>query len=68
MAHTFWGGAARIWFWIDPANDLVLVGMIQQVAGTGAAAVAGVPDVRGLSHAYTHQALLDRPEIDRGAF
>jgi hypothetical protein len=29
------------------------------VAGTGAAAVNGVPDVRGLSHAYTYQAILD---------
>jgi hypothetical protein len=33
--------------------------MIQQVAGTGAAAVAGVPDVRGLSRAYVYQALVD---------
>ena len=46
-------------FWIDPATDLIVIGMIQQVAGTGAAAVNTVPDVRGLSHAYTYQALLD---------
>jgi hypothetical protein len=37
---------------------LVVVGMIQQAAGTGAAAVAAVPDVRGLSHAWTYQAIL----------
>jgi CubicO group peptidase (beta-lactamase class C family) len=55
----WWGGAAGTWFWIDPASDLIVIGMIQQVAGTGAAAVAGVPDVRGLSHAYTYQAILD---------
>jgi CubicO group peptidase (beta-lactamase class C family) len=55
----WWGGAAGTWFWIDPVNDLIVIGMIQQVAGTGAAAVNGVPDVRGLSHAYTYSAILD---------
>ena len=55
----WWGGAAGTWFWIDPVNDLIVIGMIQQVAGTGAAAVAGVPDVRGLSHAYTYSAIIN---------
>lgn len=54
----WWGGAAGTWFWIDPVNDLIVVGMIQQVAGTGAAAVSAVPDVRGLSHAWTYQAIV----------
>ena len=54
----WWGGAAGTWFWIDPVYDLLVVGMIQQAAGTGAAAVTGVPDVRGLSHAWTYQAIL----------
>jgi CubicO group peptidase (beta-lactamase class C family) len=54
----WWGGAAGTWFWIDPVNDLIVLGMIQQAAGTGAAAVAGVPDVRGLSHTWTYQAIL----------
>ena len=54
----WWGGAAGTWFWIDPVNDMIVVGMIQQAAGTGAAAVAAVPDVRGLSHAWTYQAIL----------
>jgi len=54
----WWGGAAGTWFWIDPVNDLIVVGMIQQAAGTGAAAVGAVPDVRGLSHAWTYQAFL----------
>jgi CubicO group peptidase (beta-lactamase class C family) len=53
----WWGGAAGTWFWIDPVNSVIVVGMIQQVAGTGAAAVTGVPDVRGLSHALTYQAI-----------
>jgi CubicO group peptidase (beta-lactamase class C family) len=55
----WWGGAAGTWFWIDPADDLIVIGMIQQVAGTGAAAVVGVPDMRGLSHAYVYQAIVD---------
>jgi CubicO group peptidase (beta-lactamase class C family) len=54
----WWGGAAGTWFWIDPVNDLIVLGMIQQAAGTGAAAVSGVPDVRGLSHAWTYQAIV----------
>jgi CubicO group peptidase (beta-lactamase class C family) len=55
----WWGGAAGTWFWIDPTDDLIVIGMIQQIAGTGAAAMAGVPDVRGLSHAYVYQAIVD---------
>jgi CubicO group peptidase (beta-lactamase class C family) len=55
----WWGGAAGTWFWIDPVNDLIMIGMIQQAAGTGAAAVSGVPDVRGLSRTYTYQAIMD---------
>ena len=31
-AH-YWGGAAGTWFWIDPANDLFFVGMIQSMGG-----------------------------------
>jgi len=30
-----WGGAAGTWFWVDPANDLCFVGMIQHFGGTG---------------------------------
>jgi CubicO group peptidase (beta-lactamase class C family) len=29
----YWGGAAGTWFWIDPANDLFFVGMIQSMGG-----------------------------------
>jgi CubicO group peptidase (beta-lactamase class C family) len=25
----YWGGAAGTWFWIDPRNDLIFIGMIQ---------------------------------------
>jgi CubicO group peptidase (beta-lactamase class C family) len=52
----YWGGAAGTWFWIDPTDSLIVIGMIQQVAGTGATAR---PDVRGLSHAYVYQAIAD---------
>jgi CubicO group peptidase (beta-lactamase class C family) len=50
----FWGGAAGTWFWIDPVNDLIVVGMIQQFAGAG----GPVPDMRGLSHSLVYQAIL----------
>ena len=55
----YWGGAAGTWFWIDPTDELIVIGMIQQVAGTGAAVGAGLPDVRGLSHAFVYQAIAD---------
>ena len=54
----FWGGAAGTWFWIDPVNDLIVLGMIQQAAGTGAVATGTVPDVRGLSRAWVYQAVI----------
>jgi CubicO group peptidase (beta-lactamase class C family) len=55
----YWGGAAGTWFWIDPTDDLIVIGMIQQLSGTGAAAAFMVPDVRGLSRAYVYQAIVD---------
>jgi CubicO group peptidase (beta-lactamase class C family) len=47
-----WGGAAGTWFWIDPVQDLVFVGMIQQFGG-------GRPDVRSLSRQLTYQAITE---------
>ena len=47
-----WGGAAGTWFWIDPVEDLIFVGMIQQRGG-------GRPDVRGISHRLTYQAVIE---------
>jgi CubicO group peptidase (beta-lactamase class C family) len=49
----FWDGAAGTWFWIDPTNDLIFVGMIQRMIG------AGSPDVEHLSRALVYQALVD---------
>ncbi len=49
----FWDGAAGTWFWVDPTNDIVFVGMIQRMTS---------PDNHSLlyrSHAVVDQALVD---------
>ncbi len=48
----YWGGAAGTWFWIDPKEDLVFVGMIQHFGPRR-------PDVRSLSRRLTYQAILE---------
>ncbi len=30
----YWGGAFGTWFWIDPTNELIVVGMIQNQNGS----------------------------------
>ena len=47
-----WGGAAGTWFWIDPVEDLIFVGMIQQRGG-------GRPNVSSISHRLTYQAIVE---------
>ena len=47
-----WGGAAGTWFWIDPTNDLLFVGMIQRMGGTGG------DDLGTTARTLTYQALL----------
>jgi CubicO group peptidase (beta-lactamase class C family) len=37
----FWGGAAGTWFWIDPVNDMVVVGMVQRLQSPGTAQEMG---------------------------
>lgn len=58
---TFWTGAHGTWFWIDPANDLHVIGMVQQE--TAAAAHMGMPskapDLRALSRSLIYAALTD---------
>ena len=49
----FWDGAAGTWFWIDPANDVIFIGMIQRFFGPG------MPPVEYQSRAVVYQALLD---------
>ncbi len=48
----YWGGAAGTWFWIDPVEDLIFVGMIQQFGQNR-------PDVRSLTHQLTYQAVME---------
>ncbi len=47
-----WGGAAGTWFWVDPTNDLIFVGMIQRMGGSGG------DDLGGMARALTYQALI----------
>ncbi len=53
----YWGGAFGTWFWIDPTNDLVVVGMMQNVGGSSP--TGGSPQVRPLSRRLVYQALVD---------
>jgi CubicO group peptidase (beta-lactamase class C family) len=46
-----WGGAAGTWFWIDPTNDLIAVGMIQRMGSTGG------DDLGTMARTLTYQAL-----------
>jgi len=52
----FWLGAADTWFWDDPANDLVFVGMTQHLIGPKQ------PNVEQLSRPTVYQALI-RPQM-----
>lgn len=49
----FWLGAADTWFWVDPANDLVFVGMTQHMIGPNQ------PNVEQLSRPTVYQALVN---------
>jgi CubicO group peptidase (beta-lactamase class C family) len=55
----YWGGAFGTWFWIDPTNDLVFVGMIQNQGGSRPD--QGTPPVRSLAYEATYGALTDGP-------
>ncbi len=48
-----WGGAAGTWFWVDPSNDIIFVGMIQRMGGTGG------DDLGTMARTLTYQALVD---------
>jgi CubicO group peptidase (beta-lactamase class C family) len=49
-----WDGVAGTWFWIDPTNDVVFVGIVQRWL-----LAPGTPDVESLSRALTYQALVN---------
>jgi len=48
-----WAGAAGTWFWIDPTNDIIFVGLIQRMGDTGGDSLAG------MARTLTYQALVD---------
>ncbi len=48
----FWLGAADTWFWIDPTNDIVFVGMTQHMIGPNQ------PNVEQISRPAVYQALI----------
>jgi CubicO group peptidase (beta-lactamase class C family) len=48
-----WGGAAGTWFWIDPGEELIFVGMIQQAGSPRR------PNVGGIARQLTYQALTE---------
>jgi len=54
ISETKWDGIAGTWFWIDPTNDVVFVGIVQRWLLS-----PGTPDVESLSRALTYQALVN---------
>jgi len=49
----YWDGAAGTWFWVDPTNDIVFVGMIQRMLGPAS------PPLEFESRAVIYGALID---------
>lgn len=47
-----WDGAAGTWFWVDPTDDIVFIGMIQRMGG-------GEPNLQYLSRQIVYGALVD---------
>ena len=47
-----WDGAAGTWFWVDPTNDIVFIGMIQRMGG-------GQPNLQYLSRQIVYGALVE---------
>lgn len=47
-----WDGAAGTWFWADPSNNLVFVGMIQRIMSTGS-----MPNVQAISQKAVKESL-----------
>ena len=48
----FWDGAAGTWFWVDPTNDIVFIGMIQRMKG-------GTPNMEYSTRPLVYGALVD---------
>jgi len=54
----YWGGAFGTWFWIDPMNDMTVIGFIQNLSGSTPG--AGTPPARELSAQCVYAAMTDR--------
>jgi CubicO group peptidase (beta-lactamase class C family) len=53
----YWGGAFGTWFWIDPTNDVIVVGMIQNLRGS--IPTGDTPPLRRISPQMVYAALTD---------
>jgi CubicO group peptidase (beta-lactamase class C family) len=53
----YWGGAFGTWFWIDPTNDLIVVGMIQNLRGS--IPTGDTPPLRTISPRMVYAALTE---------
>ena len=49
----YWAGAADTWFWVDPTNDLIFIGMTQRMMGPH------WPNVQGLTRPGVYGALVN---------
>jgi CubicO group peptidase (beta-lactamase class C family) len=49
----FWDGAAGTWFWVDPTNDVIFIGMIQRMLSPAS------PNLEFESRAVIYGALVD---------
>ena len=49
----FWVGIAGTWFWVDPSNDLLFIGMVQRWV-----LAPGMPNLEDMSRALVYQALV----------
>jgi CubicO group peptidase (beta-lactamase class C family) len=50
----YWGGFFGTWFWVDPVNELIVIGFIQLIDGTKP---DGAPEVRELSARLAYAAM-----------
>ncbi|MFZ6644620.1 serine hydrolase domain-containing protein [Undibacterium sp. TJN25] len=57
----YWGGVHGTWFWVDPVNDMIVVGMVQQESAGNAMTGRPYPvaDIRGISRSIIYGALVD---------
>ncbi|KAF2096864.1 beta-lactamase/transpeptidase-like protein [Rhizodiscina lignyota] len=54
LESYFWGGLYGTWFWIDPVNDMIVIGFINIISGT---TMAGSPLLREVSARLIYKAV-----------